>query len=102
MKNPYNILTIEGMKVAYMKFDKPPKTPYLIYYGSGSNNFKADNKVFNSENTYIVEYYNNRKDEKEELKIEKIFDDNEILWEKSEDIYIEKEDLFLIRYYLGG
>lgn len=102
MNNPYNILTIEGMRVAFMKFDNPPAFPYLIYYASGSDNFIADNKVYSSANSYIVEYYNDKKDEKEEKKLEEILNKNEIVWNKSEDIYIQEENIFMIRYELGG
>lgn len=96
----FRLLQTLGIPVAYMKHATTQKLPYLVYFGSGASNFVADNKVYNSENNYTIEYYFDRKSTTTEQKIEKLFNDNEIVWEKSEDIYIKDEEMYLIRYYV--
>ncbi|WP_425539444.1 hypothetical protein [Microaceticoccus formicicus] len=96
----FRLLQTLGLPVAYMKHVTAQKLPYLVYLGSGSSNFVADNRVYNSENNYTVEYYFDRKSTTTEKKIEKLFNDNEIVWQKSEDIYIRDEEMYLIRYYV--
>lgn len=100
MKNPYNLLKNIGIPIAYMKHDKVVDPPFLVYRGSGSDNFGADNTVYNSDYNYTVEYYFITKDEEKEKKLEQLFNDNEIYWEKSEDIYIPSENMYLINYYI--
>ena len=89
-----------GMPVAYMKHSQPVALPYLIYRGNGSVNLKADNVVYNSDNNYVVEYYFDKKSEATERQIEQLFYQNDIPWEKSEDVYIQTEDMFVIYYFI--
>ena len=77
------------------------KTPYIAYIGSGQNQFKADNHRYNHNNTYQVEYYFKAKNEELESSIEEIIDGDGWQFEKSEDIFIEDENVFLIYYYLS-
>lgn len=102
MKNPINILEKLNIPIAYYKFDDEVATPFIIYRGAGSANFKADNKVYNSSYNYTLEYYFKEKNEHLERKIERLLNDNEIIWEKTEDVYIPSENMFLIYYNLGG
>lgn len=103
----YQILTDAqtGVKipVAYSHFvDKnvPKSPPYLVYIGEGQETFKADNTFYHTRNTYQLEYYFTEKDESEEAAIEKILLDNGYLYEKSEDIFIEDEGVFVIYYHI--
>lgn len=100
MKNPFRLLETLEIPVSYFKNEKNIEPPYLIYLGAGTDNFIADNSVFHHENNYRVEYYFNRKDEELEEKIIKLFNDNEIIWTKSEDIYIDDENMFVIYFDL--
>ena len=95
----YETLKKTGMPCAYSHFKKPQKPPYIVYIGSGQNNSKADNTIYWRENTYQVEYYFIKKDEAKEGQIEQTLLDNGWLFEKSEDIYLDEEDVFLIYYY---
>lgn len=76
------------------------KPPFLIYLGEGTTNITADNKIYNSKNKYSLEFYFEKKKEELETKIENIFNENNIIWEKTEDIFIEKENLFEVVYYI--
>jgi hypothetical protein len=103
----YQILTDEetgvGIPVAYSHFtDKsaPKSPPYLVYIGEGQETFKADNTFYHTRNTYQLEYYFTEKDEAEEARIEGVLLENGFLYQKSEDVYIEDEGVFVIYYQI--
>ena len=95
----YETLKKTGLPCAYSHFKKPKNPPYIVYIGSGQNNSTADNTLYWRENTYQVEYYFTQKNEAKEFEIEQVLLDNGYLFEKSEDIYLEEDDVFLIYYY---
>lgn len=92
--------------VTYSHFDTPQdgqmniKPPYLAYIGSGQDNFKADNTYFWNRNRYQLEYYFTEKDEDKEAAIEQVLVDNGYLYEKSEDVLIEDQGVFVIYYQI--
>lgn len=101
----YQILTDPntglGLPCAYSHFrddEVPSEPPYLVYMGNGQDNFRADNTYYKSENTYRIEYYFKEKDEAIEAQIEALLLDNGYLYDKSEDVYIEDEGVFVIYY----
>lgn len=105
----FELLTDESetgldIPVAYSHFDNQQgspdhiEPPYLLYIGNGQDNFKADNNFYWSRNRYQVEYYFTKKDESLEDQIEQMFKDHGLLYEKSEDVYIEEEGVFVIYY----
>ena len=92
-----------GIPVVYSHFtDKhsPVEPPFLAYIGNGQYNFKADDTYYYTVNNYQLEYYFTEKDEAEEAKIEKCLLDNGLRYEKSEDVYIEEEGVFVIYYQI--
>ena len=105
MKTLYEILTDEESGVdlpcAYSHFraeEVPEAPPYLVYLGSGQATFKADDTYTYTRNQYQIEYYFTEKNEETEAEIEGILLDNGFLYEKSEDVYIEEEGVFVIYY----
>ena len=91
-------LQLTGLAVAYSHFSKPKDPPYIVYIGSGQNTFKADNTFHWKENSYQIEYYFKKKNEQNEAAIEQALIDNGFLYEKSNDIYINSEDVYVIYY----
>ena len=92
-----------GLPCVYSHFKKKGevlKPPYITYIGSGQLNLDADNPHYWRENTYQVEYYFKDKDESAEAAIEDALLENGYLYDKSEDIYLEEENVFLIYYYI--
>ena len=88
---------------AYSHFkgdDVPAEPPYLVYLGSGQRRFEADNSYYWKKNRYQIEYYFSLKDEELEEAIEQLLLDNGLLYDKSEDIYIEEQGVFVIYYYV--
>ena len=71
-----------------------------MYIGNGQETFQADNTHYYKQNSYQVEYYFTTKNESNEEAIETALVDNGFLYDKSEDVYIEEEEVFVIYYYI--
>ena len=98
----FETLQRTGLPCAYSHFKKPQTPPYIVYIGNGQNQMRADDTRYWHENTYQVEYYFEKKNESNEEAIEEALVADGYLFEKSEDIYLEQDDVFLIYYYIGG
>ena len=96
----FQILQSTGLPCAYSHFKKKQSPPYIVYIGNGQNTFQADDTHYWKQNTYQVEYYFTTKNEQNEEAIETALQDNGFLYEKSEDVYIEEEEVFVIYYYI--
>lgn len=96
----YETLQSTGLPCAYSHFKTKHEPPYLIYIGSGQDTFDADNTIYWRRNTYQVEYYFTEKDEANETAIEEALLAGGFKFTKSEDVYIESEDVQVIYYYL--
>ena len=92
------ILDPLGIPVVYHTFHEPQNPPFITLIGAGQNNVEADNTYYTSENTYTVEYYFAEKNEELERQIEEAFLENGRMYEKSEDIYIQEEEISVIYY----
>ncbi len=98
----FDTLQRTGLPCAYSHFKKPQTPPYIVYIGSGQNQMRADDTRYWHENTYQVEYYFEKKNETSEEAIEEALIADGYLFEKSEDIYLEEDDVFLIYYYINA
>ena len=90
-----------GIPCAYSHFrddEVPEAPPYLVYMGGGQDTFEADNTYYWTRNRYQIEYYFTIKDEDQEAAIEKLLLDNGYLYDKTEDVYIEDQGVFVIYY----
>lgn len=100
----YEVLQSTGLPCAYSHFkDKktaPKSPPYLIYTGNGQADFAADDTYYHRRGTYTIEYYFTKKDESKEAELEDKLLENDLLYDKSGDIYIEEEDVYVIYYYV--
>lgn len=83
-----------GVPYAYRQFTKataqPP--PFVCFYLDGSDNFYADDQVFQSVETLIVELYTDTKDFALEERVEAILDAHDLPWERQE-LYLGDEQL---------
>jgi len=96
----FQTLQSTGLPCAYSHFKTNQSPPYIVYIGSGQDVFEADNTHYWKQNTYQVEYYFTTKNEQNEEAIETALLDNGFLYEKSEDVYIEDEGVFVIYYQI--
>ena len=96
----FQVLQSTGLPCAYSHFKDRQDPPYIVYIGNGQDTLQADNTHYWKENRYQVEYYFTEKNELSEASIEKALLDAGFLYEKSEDIYLEDQKVFLIYYYI--
>lgn len=86
-----------GIPIRYRVFKSKPPVPFLVYYEDGSTNFFADGEVYYKLDSYIVELYEDQKSLETEEKVEKVFDELGIFWNKEES-YVDSEKLNMISY----
>lgn len=98
--NLMDIMDSLGIPAAYGKFDRPQKPPFTVYLGAGQQQFFGDDTVYSKKNDYTLEYYFIRKDEAKEDALEEALLENGYIYGKSEDTYIEDENVFVIYYDL--
>ena len=96
----YQTLQSTGLPCAYSHFKKAQDPPYIVYIGSGQNYMDADNTHYYRQNTYQVEYYFTAKNETNEASIENALLGSGYNYTKSEDVYIQEEDVFVIYYQI--
>lgn len=94
----YQTLQSTGLPCAYSHFKKKQSPPYIVYIGNGQDTFQADNTHYWKQNNYQVEYYFTTKNESNESAIEEALLGAGYLYDKSEDVYIEDEGVFVIYY----
>lgn len=74
-----------------------PELPYLVYRYPQTDNFNADDTVYQQINNVDVELYTNSKDFATEKAVEAVLDGASIPWQKSEN-YIETERMYQTVY----
>lgn len=88
----------KGFRYAYGKFKKPTEPPHLVATTVGTDNFMADNKVYYSKIPIQLDYTYIDKNIEEQNKIE-----NEILgdiaWNKTDETYLQDEDVWQVSYF---
>ena len=94
----YQTLQSTGLPCAYSHFKTSQTPPYIVYIGSGQDDLNADNTHYWRRNTYQVEYYFTEKNEQNETAIEDALLASGYVYEKSEDVFVEDEGVFVIYY----
>lgn len=88
----------QGFQYAYGKFDEEVEPPHLVAITTEPNNFLADNKVYMKKEKIQLDYTYISKDIEMQNKIE-----NEILsdvvWNKTEEIYLSDEEIWQVSYF---
>ena len=87
-----------GFKYAYGLFKQPTEPPHLIAISTATENFMADNKVYYGTIPIQLDYTYTEKNLEEQEKIE-----NEILgdipWNKTDETYLQDEDVWQVSYF---
>ena len=94
----FEVLQSTGLPVAYSHFRTAQEPPFIVYMGDGQQTLSADNTFYWTDNDYQVEYYFKLKNETDEAAIETALLSAGYQYQKSEDVYIQSEDLFVIYY----
>ena len=87
-----------GFKYAYGKFKKTTKPPHLVAITADTNNFMADNIVYLKNTPIQLDYTYIDKNLEEQNKIEdEILGD--IAWNKTDETYLQDEDVWQVSYF---
>lgn len=89
----YEKLRTLDIPVAYLKFDKPQKLPFIAYFEAGTEIQGADNYNLYRRTEIRIELYSEKKNPDLERKIESLFRSVEI--EKDGDTYLQTENMFM-------
>lgn len=88
----------QGFQYAYGLFKQPVEPPHLVAYVTDTDNFMADNHVYQKQTPIKMDYTYINKDITEQNKIE----DNilgDIGWNKSEETYYPAENVWQVSYF---
>jgi hypothetical protein len=90
------LLEQTGFPVIYSHFkNQPPSIPYICCRTVGTENFFADNVIFQEVIPVDIELYTEKKDLIAEKKIKEVLQANKINYEMVPEIFINTEQLFL-------
>lgn len=78
---------------SHFKEGSSPKLPFAVYYYSGENVFIADGRPYYKLRNLIIELYTEKKDFELEEKLEKLLEDNNLLYTKDE-VWISSEEMY--------
>ncbi len=101
MNELYELLQEMNIPIAYHHFIKATTLPYIVYYRSETNNFYADNKVYQKIDTYKIELYSIQKDISLESQLESLLNDSELPYEVVSEGYIESEKVYQVVYEIN-
>ena len=88
----------QGFKYAYGLFKQPVEPPHLVAYTTETDNFMADNHVYEVNIPIKMDYTFINKNQQEQDKIEQnILGD--IGWNKTEEYYLPSENVWQVSYY---
>lgn len=89
------MLDTTGYPVAYYAFKKRQEPPFICYLEAETNNFFADNEVYQKITQIQVELYTAYKDRIAEARVENAL--SSFCWDKTET-FIETENVYQITY----
>lgn len=94
-----NMIKSFGMDYAYYEFnsDEKPGLPFIVYHFGSSNNFSADDTVYQPIELLTIELYTKRKDFAKEKLIERKLKDNHLVYRKDES-KIDSERMYMVTY----
>ncbi len=88
-----------GLPLAYHHFEEgeSPVPPFLVFYFPNTNNFGADDKVYQEVQVLNIELYTDAKDPGLEERVESTLDAKEIFWNK-DGSWIASEKMYEVIY----
>lgn len=73
-------------------------TPPFITWLNNTENFIADSKVYHSRDTFTVELYTRINTIEEEKKLEAFFNDHELIWQKTNQVWVDEDKVMMSVY----
>ena len=95
-----DILEQTGLSVAYHHFSKKDgiQPPFILYVENNTDNFMADDKTYTKFQNYSVWLVTKKKDKNLEERLEEVFDNNSLPYNKTSEDYIEDENIYQVNY----
>lgn len=87
-----------NIQYAYGVFKEPVEPPFLVAISRSTNNFMADNRVYDKDMPIQLDLMYKEKD----LSLENLIEDTilgNIPWNKTDEAYLEDEDIFTVSYF---
>ena len=88
-----------GIPSAYYQFPEGTEqpTPFVCFFYSGDNDFKADDSNYQKIEHLIIELYTDNKDFGLETSVESVLSENGLVWTRDEE-WIESERMLEVVY----
>ena len=89
-----------GLPYAYDHFteqDTPGAPPFICFFYSDSDNFHADNGVYQKVKTLSIELYTDNKDIALEERVEAVLDGYDLGYDSSET-YLDSEKMYMVTW----
>ena len=88
-----------GLPSAYHHFaeGESPDPPFLVFLFPESDNFGADNRVYQKIDVLNIELYTDREDPEIEADVEAVLSNHDLFYNKSE-VWIESEKMYEVLY----
>lgn len=98
----YEVLSsVSGISAYYGTASGDVALPFIVYMGDGQDTFSSDNIIYWKKEKYRAEYYFKVKSETNESAIETALNNNGFFYEKSEDTWMQDQEIFVIYYYIN-
>lgn len=88
----------QGFQYAYGVFKNPTEPPHLVAICGNTENFMADNKVYDKDIPIQLDYTYIDKDIEEQNKIEDIIL-ADVAWNKTEEVYLQDDKVWQVSYF---
>lgn len=92
------VLDSSGIPFAYRAWKNGHDLPFGVFYFERDNPFAADGIVYAKKTLYALELYTAEKDPDTEAALEKALTAAGIFYSKSDEIYIDEEQMFYVIY----
>lgn len=94
----FELLQTIDIPVVYGRHTDRVVPPYLMLIWAGQDHFDADNTYYFVQDRHTIEYYFKQKNSAFEKQLENMLLNNGYHYTKSEDLYLDDEDVFMIYY----
>lgn len=93
-----SILDASGIPFAYREWKKGHALPFGVFYFEQDNPFAADGVVYTKTTRYALELYTAEKDPNAEKGLESALTAAGIFYSKTDETYIDDEQMFYVIY----
>lgn len=101
MQQLKELLSTLNIPVAYDHFNTATNPPFIAFRRYSSENFGADDKVYEKINNYYVYLVTDYKDINMEKALEDLLDENDIFYDVESEDYVDDEKCYQIIYSIG-